>query len=283
MLLESSFHRSERQDAFGIGCGWRIQDSQRLVASEGWDTRGVQVQQSTIGDSAEGSVLREERVKLQYLGDSKDSFKWDYHHHLVAALGYDVLTIAWMLTRKDRSTHGRTDPTLFSADARILDLCGQLRDSRNLELIAQLPEVMNSSYQIRHYAGHGFFSHAGRTDYFDEIPFGPKDQLVFLDPDNGFEPPKHPTSKHVTFDDIRRILARVSGNSAVSVFHHFRHKRFIDDFTDIRATLGSIPSTALYWRSLMFVAVSHSDSEIAKIREFNSHYRTQRAGVVTIP
>ena len=40
-------------------------------------------------------------MKLQYLGDSKDSFKWDYHHFLMEALGYSQLTIAWMLTPDD--------------------------------------------------------------------------------------------------------------------------------------------------------------------------------------
>lgn len=37
-------------------------------------------------------------MKLQYLGDSKDSFKWDYHHFLVDALGYRHFQIVWMMT-----------------------------------------------------------------------------------------------------------------------------------------------------------------------------------------
>ena len=39
-------------------------------------------------------------MKRQYLGDSKDSFKWDYHHFLVEALGYTDLKIAWMMTHE---------------------------------------------------------------------------------------------------------------------------------------------------------------------------------------
>ncbi len=37
-------------------------------------------------------------MKRQYLGDSRDSFKWDYHHHLVPALGAKELQIVWIMT-----------------------------------------------------------------------------------------------------------------------------------------------------------------------------------------
>jgi hypothetical protein len=37
-------------------------------------------------------------MKRQYLGDSKDSFKWDYLHFFVEKLGYSQLKIAWMMT-----------------------------------------------------------------------------------------------------------------------------------------------------------------------------------------
>lgn len=40
-------------------------------------------------------------MKRQYLGGSKGSFKWDYHHFLVEALGYSQLTIAWIMTADD--------------------------------------------------------------------------------------------------------------------------------------------------------------------------------------
>jgi len=32
-------------------------------------------------------------MKLQYPGDSKDGFKWDYHHFLMEALGYSRLKL----------------------------------------------------------------------------------------------------------------------------------------------------------------------------------------------
>lgn len=60
-------------------------------------------------------------MKLQYLGDSKDSFKWDYLDSLVGALGYDRLKIAWMMTSDDQGPDGKTSPEHFPARPEILD------------------------------------------------------------------------------------------------------------------------------------------------------------------
>ncbi len=32
-------------------------------------------------------------MKRRYLGDAKDAFKWDYHDHLMRALGYAELEV----------------------------------------------------------------------------------------------------------------------------------------------------------------------------------------------
>jgi len=42
-------------------------------------------------------------MKKQYLGDSKDSFKWDYHDFLAGELNYPVLNIMLMMTPDDES------------------------------------------------------------------------------------------------------------------------------------------------------------------------------------
>ena len=36
-----------------------------------------------VDDALIGDLI--ERVKLRYLGDSKDSFKWDYHDYLATS------------------------------------------------------------------------------------------------------------------------------------------------------------------------------------------------------
>jgi hypothetical protein len=49
-------------------------------------------------------------MKRQYLGDSKDCFKWDYHDYLMSALGYKILNILLMMTPDDKSNDGKTKP-----------------------------------------------------------------------------------------------------------------------------------------------------------------------------
>jgi hypothetical protein len=214
-------------------------------------------------------------MKLQYLGDSKDSFKWDYHHHLVSALGYDKFTIAWMLTPDDRSGQGKTEPALFPAVPEILDLCRELRFTRNPDLAGRLPTVAGGRYAVRLHGSEEFFSHQTRTSYFDRLPYDGNNEVVFLDPDNGFEP-KDPTDKHVLYTDIHRILGKISPESVVTVFQYFRRKPFVKDLADIRVGLGLRPTTAIYWQHLMFVAVSSSEEAIAKVRDFNRLYADKR-------
>ena len=59
-------------------------------------------------------------MKLQYLGDSKDSFKWDYHDFLVSELEYPLLNIALMMTLDDGGNDGKTHPSLSPARDEII-------------------------------------------------------------------------------------------------------------------------------------------------------------------
>lgn len=87
-------------------------------------------------------------MKRQYLGDSKDSFKWDYHHFLVEALGCSRLKIAWMMTPDDDGPDGRTAPELFPARQEILHFCNQLRSTRDPALLLGLPAAMGAPYSV---------------------------------------------------------------------------------------------------------------------------------------
>jgi len=56
-------------------------------------------------------------------------------------------------------------------------------------------------------------------------------QVLFLDPDNGFEPKNH-SEKHVRYDELATLLERMPAESVVTVFQHFRRKPFPLDFAD---------------------------------------------------
>jgi hypothetical protein len=68
-------------------------------------------------------------MKRQYFGDSKDCFKWDYHHYLVDALGYRQLQIVLMMTPDDDGPAGGTPPEHFPARLELLNFCNDLQQN----------------------------------------------------------------------------------------------------------------------------------------------------------
>ena len=72
-------------------------------------------------------------MKRQYLGDSKDSFKWDYLDFLVEALALPQLKIVWMMTPDDGGSDGKTSPERFLARPEVLRFCNSLKATRNPE------------------------------------------------------------------------------------------------------------------------------------------------------
>jgi len=74
-------------------------------------------------------------MKLQYLGDWKDSFKWDHHDFLVSELRYPLLNVVLMLTADDDGGHGRTKAESFPARTSVLTFCRDLQDRRDDQMV----------------------------------------------------------------------------------------------------------------------------------------------------
>ncbi len=222
-------------------------------------------------------------MKLQYLGDSKDSFKWDYHDYMVTELGYPLFNIALMLTPDDGGNDGKSHPSIFPARMEIIEFCHRLRKKRSIESIKLLPATTGALYEIAFHMNIDYFNNSNRIEYFSGL--NEKDsQVLLLDPDNGFEPEKSLNKKHVSYSDISKVLAQISEESVVSVFQHQRRKSFNEDFLRIRERIQSGYTTAIYWHSLMFVAISKSEQVLNRVMEVNEKYaKTKaRAHLVTI-
>lgn len=218
-------------------------------------------------------------MKRQYLGDSKDSFKWDYHHFLVEALGYSKFEIAWMMTPDDGGTDGKTLPELFPAKPEILAFCNRLRSFREPSLLSELPATTDAHYLVNFYKLDQRLDGKNRDSYFSTIKLSPG-QVLFLDPDNGFEPEKSFSEKHVRYAEIERIIDEAPSNSLVTVFQHFRRKKFVEDFSCIRERLKSGYATAIYWQNyLMFVCISSSPETISRVTEINQLYAKKYSSV----
>ncbi|MHB1200046.1 MAG: hypothetical protein ACYCZ6_10900 [Polaromonas sp.] len=214
-------------------------------------------------------------MKLQYLGDSKDSFKWDYHHFLVEALGYGRLKIAWMMTPDDGGPDGRTAPELFPARREILHLCNQLRATRDLALLSDMPTKMGASYAVSFHEPTERLLGGIQHSFFSGIETG-EDQVIFLDPDKGFEPERSSSDGHVRYRYLDGLLKSIAPGLVVTVFQHHRRKKFPEDFTRIREQLLSGHACAVYWHSLMFVCIAASTDLMHRVNEINRQYAQHR-------
>lgn len=214
-------------------------------------------------------------MKLQYLGDSRDSFKWDYHDYLTREMGYPLFNVALMMTPDDNTKDGSTKPHSYQSSGEIIDFCRDLKKCKDIELIKQLPSRSGSTYQVALHKNAAEITNKNRAEYFSDIN-GECKQVFFLDPDNGFEPEKKCSAKHVLYSDVERILKQISEQSVISVFQYFRRKSFVIDFARIRQRLISGHATAIYWHSLMFVAISKSEETIDKVRSVNQEYSQVR-------
>jgi hypothetical protein len=203
-------------------------------------------------------------MKRQYLGDSKDSFKWDYHDHLTSALQYPRLNIILMLTPDDHSRDGKTYPELFPARKAVISYCHHLRKERNVQLLRELPTATGASYLVDLYNPETYFTNKNREQYFFGLPAEGK-HVFFVDPDNGFQPGRSSNEKHVLYSDIEAVLKRISRESVISVFQNFRRIPFDKDFASIKERLACVHVAAVYWHSLMFVAIAKTQETIEKV------------------
>ena len=208
-------------------------------------------------------------MKLQYLGDSKDSFKWDYHDFLTSSLKHSLLNIALMMTPDDGSNEGKSHPSRFPAREEIIDFCHRLRSTRSIEFIRELPVKTRGSYKVEFHNSNTYFEN--RYEYFTKLNSVEK-QVLLLDPDNGFEPEKSLSEKHVSYQDIFNILQQIPTESVVSVFQHHRRILFPNDYARIKERIDFGFSTAIYWHSLMFVLISKSESILTRVVNLNRKF-----------
>ena len=211
-------------------------------------------------------------MKIQYLGDSRDSFKLDYLDYLTSSLGYQTLNIVPMLTHDDNSKAGETKPELFPARKQIINFCHELREQKDIQLLKKLPSVTGSPYIVELHKGETYFNATARKEYFSEISVKNR-QVLFFDPDIGFEPEKSKTEKHILYSDIDTILKRTLDDTVVSVFQHFNRIAFDKYFARIKERLPSSYATAIYWNAaVMFVDICKTEEMRDRVREVNYIY-----------
>lgn len=158
-----------------------------------------------------------------------------------------------MMTPDDDGSHGETDPSSFPTSNEIIEFCQSLKEKPSIDSIKLLPQKTGASYQVKLHKNAQHITNSNRAEYFSGLNIDK--QILFLDPDTGFEPEKSINEQHVSYHDISNILEQVSDNTIVSIFQTLRRRRFSDDFASIKERLLSGHATAIHWHSLMFVAI----------------------------
>ena len=229
-------------------------------------------------------------MKRQYLGDAKDAFKWDYLDFLTRELKIQLLNILLMLTPDDDSKQGKSNPRLFPAPT-IWPFCEELRKGRDFGLLRGLPERVDAGghaappYEVRLHSGESFFvnSDEQRAEYFSGLPQDTA-QVVFLDPDVGFDLSQVGSEQYIRFSEVGQILGEIPPGSIVVVFQHFRYIRFVDDHKKIKRLLPKgCHSESVFWNGrAMLVAIAKSGRKIAEVREINRAYQKLPRPVQTL-
>ncbi len=219
-------------------------------------------------------------MKKQYLGDSKDSFKWDYLDFLMKEIQYCHLNVILMVTPNDSSKEGKTSPRLFPASCGILDFCDDLQENRDFRTLHKLPKYMKSNYTVCLHKLNSCLENANskRGEYFSDIDAAKK-QILFLDPDIGFEPEIAIKNHHIKYSDMKNIWEQILDDTVVVVFQHNRRCRFALHYDEIKKNLNrdlsfSWDSTALFWSNkVMFIIIGKCKKTIGLIRQVNKKYK----------
>lgn len=165
-------------------------------------------------------------MKLQYLGDSRDAFKWDLLYHLCTASNppFGHLLLIPLLTQDDPlPTDGKSPHFRFSCQPGIRNFLSQLASSRDLGLIQGLGAIGGSPrFQVLMPPSSRYIqSGAERANYWKEWPEATwTDAIAFFDPDNGFETKTQKGTKWLRHREVAAILPTLGPEGAAVIYQH---------------------------------------------------------------
>lgn len=190
-------------------------------------------------------------MKLQYLGDSRDAFKWDLLHWLCsrATPSFSTLAFVPLLTPDDPvPSDGKTPHHWFSCRPEIRDFVIRLgREPRTLEQVGELGAVGgNRAFDVLVTPRDRLFpAGPGRRDYWSSAELGGlENAIVFLDPDNGFEIRSQRGNKWVEHVEVNRLLDGLADSSAIVVYQHRPRRTWDAVLGDLRDSIDYAPYLA---------------------------------------
>ena len=209
-------------------------------------------------------------MKLQYLGDSRDAFKWDLLHWICtrSSPSFDKLAFVPLLTPDiEGSNEGRTPAHLFECRCFVHSFVASLKDKpRSLARIETLgtAEPNVTPFHVSVVFGTKKFTGSGkrRAEYWSGFePEEFSNSVVFFDPDNGFETKTRRGEKWIRHTELKDLFSRLPETSVAVVYQHRPRRKWDDLFVDLKENLGYVHTAiAAYESNLAFVAMAGTAS-----------------------
>jgi hypothetical protein len=227
-------------------------------------------------------------MKLQYLGDYRDAFKWDLLHWVCsnATPPFGRLVFVPLLTPDDPTpSDGQIPHHRFVARPFIHAFTESLRDSpRSLGGIARLGRQPGEyTFEVHvHEPDLHIARNAARAEYWSNLPTTTFAQsIVFLDPDNGFESKTRHGHKWVRHAEVEWLLQTLPSTSAVIVYQHRpRYQPWERVLADVAAATSYAPfACAAHDATLAFIALAGARDTFNRLHGALSTYAAQHARV----
>jgi hypothetical protein len=237
-------------------------------------------------ESAKGYAVV--RMKLQYLGDSRDAFKWDLLHWLCteAKPSFSRLVFVPLLTPDDANQKdGKTPHDRFRARPEIQTFVAGLGSrprllSRILELGTAVP---GRRFEVEITpAGRALPQGSQRSRYWDGVEFERyENSLIFLDPDNGFETKTRSGAKWVRHRELEFILTSIPTSNAVVVYQHQPHVAWEKVFRSLGDRFSYAPfAAAAHHAGLAFVILARAAETAQTVASTAQSYCAQHGEVL---
>ncbi len=220
-------------------------------------------------------------MKLQYLGDSRDAFKWDFLHWICTRSSpcFDELAFVPMLTPDIPGLNeGHTPHDWFECQDFIRPFLISLKDEpRSLERISMLGAIEPNVAPFR-VSVCGNSKYIGidnqRAEYW--VDFKPEkfeNAVVFFDPDNGFETKTQRGEKWIRHSELKYLLTRLPETSVAVIYQHRPRRRWAELFADLKIRLNYVhTAVTAYEGNLAFVVMAGNASSGIRICDVIKSY-----------
>jgi hypothetical protein len=201
-------------------------------------------------------------MKLQYLGDARDAFKWDLLHWICTTSSFSKLVFVPLLTPDfEGSREGLTPHHRFKCQDFIRPFLDLLKEKpRGLKRICALGSANSAKqFEVCVFAPERFIgSGPARSEYWLDFDASTLENcVVFFDPDNGYETKMQRGSKWIRHDELKALFARLPETSIAVVYQHRPRRQWTDLFADLTQNLAYVhTAVAVHESNLAFVAMA---------------------------